>query len=515
MFTQYIDKENKFKSLKYFILITIMPVVGIVAIFSYAFFHVQHEVNSLTVRANSLKVIEQIDKSVFDIQRLRGLTCISKPNKKTLEQIENINAQIPKKLISLKQSLYFIKEDFYLKEELSTFIDDVKKSDLQHLGFENLSQIINQFMIFSYRISHHYKLILEPELNAYILIDNIVYLLPERIEYNGQIRAVSSSLNDKKLPPAKRRHLIAQLDKIKEKLSKLDHNMFLLYKTLDNSKVKEAYQKVVDAQNSIFDFTEEKLLNGDVITFEPDTIFTFLGGNIDLIIDLYDVNLNILNSDLQIRLKKSKRLSAYIAFAALASIMFIVYINLLFYNKNKKFVEKIEKLTITDAMTSLYNRRYFDLIFENLLKTQKRTSQAIAFIMLDIDFFKQYNDTYGHQVGDEALKTVAKCLNGLLKRDGDLAFRLGGEEFGVLCTGLDHSQAFDFANSIRKCVEDEKIEHKSSSASQYVTISIGLVVVEPEFVNSVNDIYRYADEALYKAKANGRNQVCVHYFCSE
>lgn len=182
MFTQDINKENKFKSFKYFILITIMPVVGIVVIFLYAFFYVQHEINSLSVRANSLKVIERIDKSVFDIQRLRGLTCISNPNKKTLEHIENINAQMPKKLISLEQSLYFIKEDFYLKEELSKFIDDVKKSDLQHLGFENLSQIINQFMIFSYRISHHYKLVLEPELNAYILIDNIVYLLPERIE---------------------------------------------------------------------------------------------------------------------------------------------------------------------------------------------------------------------------------------------------------------------------------------------------------------------------------------------
>jgi diguanylate cyclase (GGDEF)-like protein len=134
---------------------------------------------------------------------------------------------------------------------------------------------------------------------------------------------------------------------------------------------------------------------------------------------------------------------------------------------------------------------------------------------LDIDFFKQYNDTYGHQAGDEALKAVAKCLKSSLKREGDLAFRLGGEEFGILCSGLDHSQAFDFANSIRERVEDEKIEHKSSLASQHVTISMGLVVAEPELVNSVNDIYRYADEALYKAKENGRNQVSVYYFCNE
>jgi diguanylate cyclase (GGDEF)-like protein len=132
------------------------------------------------------------------------------------------------------------------------------------------------------------------------------------------------------------------------------------------------------------------------------------------------------------------------------------------------------------------------------------------FIILDIDFFKLYNDTYGHQAGDFAIKTVAKNLKSSLKRAGDMAFRLGGEEFGILCIGMNSSEALSFANSIREKVESEKIEHIKNSASKYLTISMGLVIIEPDFINNVSDLYKHADEALYKAKESGRNQVVVY-----
>ena len=206
------------------------------------------------------------------------------------------------------------------------------------------------------------------------------------------------------------------------------------------------------------------------------------------------------------RVEKSKQLSIYIVLAGLASIFFIIYINMAYY-KNKKFIDKIEELTITDAMTSLYNRRYFDETFDISLKIQQRTKQTLVFIIMDIDFFKKYNDTYGHQAGDAAIKIVAKNLKNSLNRANDMAFRLGGEEFGVLCTGLDAFQAFDFANSIRKKIENEKVEHKKNNASKYLTVSMGLIVVGP---SNINDIYKCADKALYKAKENGRNQVVIY-----
>ncbi len=507
-----LGKKNK--SIKYFVMLAIMPLIAIISMFSYALFHIQKDVDFVHHEMVGLDVITQIEDVVFNIQKLRGLTCIKSPNNGSAESIEFLKETIYKDLTILKQKLFYVKDKSSLRYELLDHIESIDKSSLEYANFDYLSKVIYDFMIFSYRISYQCKLILDPELYSYILVTNIVGYLPELIEYNGQIRAIASSAQSELITEDKKQNIRVQIDKIEERLGIIRYNMSLLNDYVNDKKIKIAYEKMLKAQENILNMADSHFLNAKKISFEADKINSLTTRNIELIIDLYHENSKLLNALLEKRYDHSNKLILYIVIAEFLSILFIIFINLLFYNKNKKFVEKIEKLTITDAMTSLYNRRYFDLIFDKLLKSQKRTEQTLVFIILDIDCFKQYNDTYGHQAGDEALKAVAKCLNSSLKREGDLAFRLGGEEFGILCTGLDDSSAFDFANSIRKRVEEEKIEHKNNLASQYVTISMGLVVVEPEFVNSVNDIYRYADEALYKAKENGRNQVGVYYFCN-
>ena len=184
---------------------------------------------------------------------------------------------------------------------------------------------------------------------------------------------------------------------------------------------------------------------------------------------------------------------------------------MVFYQKNKEFVNKIQKLTITDHMTSLYNRRHFDKEFEKYVKTNQRTNQILIFIILDIDFFKEYNDTYGHDAGDVAIKAVAKVLKDSLQRANDMAFRLGGEEFGILCSESDKNRAISFAQSIKDKIENEKIEHKKNTASKYLTVSMGVFVMESEnAVNTTKNIYRFADQALYEAKENGRNNIVFY-----
>lgn len=501
----YLGKKNK--SVKYFAMLAVVPLFAIVAMFSYALYHVQKDVDFVHHEIVGLDVITQIENVVFNIQKLRGLICTKNQNNGSTESVELLKENIYKDLTSLKQKLSYVKYESSLRYELLEYIKSINKSSLEYANFDYLSRVIYDFMMFSYRISYQCKLILDPVLYSYILVTNVVGYLPELIEYNGQIRAIASSAQGELLSEDKKQNIRVQIHKIEERLGFVRYNMSML----DDKKIEIAYEKMLKAQENILNLASSHFLNGGKIPFEADSINSLTTRNIELIIDLYRENSKLLNTLLEKRYEHSNRLMLYIVIAESLSILFILFINILFYNKNKKFVEKIEKLTITDAMTSLYNRRYFDLIFDNLLKSQKRTAQTLVFIMLDIDCFKQYNDTYGHQAGDEALKAVARCLNSSLKRDGDLAFRLGGEEFGVLCSGLDDSQAFDFANSIRKRVEEENIEHKRNLASQYVTISIGLVVVESAFVNSVNDIYRYADQALYKAKENGRNQVSVYH----
>jgi len=171
---------------------------------------------------------------------------------------------------------------------------------------------------------------------------------------------------------------------------------------------------------------------------------------------------------------------------------------------NKK---KVEYLSITDELTKLYNRRYFNTKIEEELNRAKREDYYISFMMLDIDYFKKYNDTYGHQAGDVALQKISDVLNKHTNRASDFAFRLGGEEFGIIFSLDDKVKSLKFANLIKNEIENLKIEHKSSNISEYVTASIGLVVKKGSLFSNSNALYKEADESLYKAKAQGRNSI--------
>lgn len=503
-------KVKKKRSLYFFIFITLVPVIGIIAIFSYAFAYISKEIDFITHESKGLKVIAQIEQTIFDIQRLRGLSCINNPNKKSIENSEAFKRNILDNLTSLKETLLTIENETLLRRELLQYIDKVKNTPFEDKDYQYFTDAINEFMLFSNRIAYHCKLILDSDLTSFVLIDNVVYLLPELIEYSGRIRAIASSINGNSLTSEQTEQIVIQQEKIKERLDKLDYNKLFMYEKVDKDLLTQSHENIIKTQRRVLEFAKDKLLKNDKVYFEPYDIFTLITNDIDLIINLYNSNLKLLNKNLEKKLEKEKGLSALIFFTGLISVIFIIHINIIFYLKNRDYIDKIEELTITDGMTSLYNRRYFDETFELFLKIQQRIKQTPVFIILDIDYFKQYNDTYGHQAGDIAIKTVAKQLKNSLRRAGDMAFRLGGEEFGILCTEQSKPQALSFADEIRKRVEDEKVEHKKSGVSKYLTISIGVIIIEPKFVNNVTDIYRYADEALYRAKNEGRNRVVLY-----
>ncbi|MDY0122506.1 MAG: diguanylate cyclase [Sulfurimonas sp.] len=171
----------------------------------------------------------------------------------------------------------------------------------------------------------------------------------------------------------------------------------------------------------------------------------------------------------------------------------------------------IEKLSITDELTSLYNRRHFNDVLTREFSRAKREKQPIAFLMFDVDFFKDYNDTYGHQKGDMALKEIGRLLNHFSKRGSDFAFRLGGEEFGLIYSEKSFEEALAFAQKLREEIEDLGILHSSSSISDVLTISIGLVYFASVEEINENSIYKQVDENLYKAKESGRNRVIASY----
>lgn len=171
--------------------------------------------------------------------------------------------------------------------------------------------------------------------------------------------------------------------------------------------------------------------------------------------------------------------------------------------------KEISKLLITDYLTKIHNRRHFNTTFDIELKRSKRDSKNIIFMILDIDYFKQYNDTYGHDAGDKALHEVAQALKYTLKRSHDFVFRLGGEEFGIITSGIDLEGIEVLSKYLRESIEHLEIEHKESKVNDFLTISIGVKMVESTSAITQNEIYQLADKALYKAKNNGRNTAVI------
>ncbi|WNL13090.1 cache domain-containing protein [Aliarcobacter cryaerophilus] len=172
---------------------------------------------------------------------------------------------------------------------------------------------------------------------------------------------------------------------------------------------------------------------------------------------------------------------------------------------NKKH---IEELSITDDLTKIYNRRFFNIKIEEEINRAKRDKKELCLIILDIDFFKQYNDTYGHQEGDIVIKSVANVLKNRTNRADDFAFRVGGEEF-VIITHIEKDKVLNYANSIKDDIENLKIEHRGNKASKYVTISLGVVCKNAIEINSSEELYKEADDNLYEAKRSGRNCVVI------
>lgn len=173
--------------------------------------------------------------------------------------------------------------------------------------------------------------------------------------------------------------------------------------------------------------------------------------------------------------------------------------------REKDYIESLHLLSITDTLTDLYNRRYFNEMAPKLISLSKREKHALIFFILDIDYFKQYNDTYGHIKGDEALQKISKALKDHIQRGDDFIFRLGGEEFAGIVLSEDIEECHIWIKSICKIIEDLKIEHSSSTISPYITVSVGVTTVYPDDGLNIEQIYALADKALYAAKEDGRN----------
>ncbi|MGF1540190.1 MAG: diguanylate cyclase domain-containing protein [Pleurocapsa sp.] len=167
--------------------------------------------------------------------------------------------------------------------------------------------------------------------------------------------------------------------------------------------------------------------------------------------------------------------------------------------------KKLQQLAILDGLTGIANRRYFDLVLNNEWQRLARERQPLSLILCDIDYFKAYNDAYGHPQGDRCLQKVAKILRTSIRRPADLVARYGGEEFAVILPNTDFNGAFFVATQIKERLAQKQIAHCNSKISNYITCSIGIITQVPQSTQTAKIAVALADRALYRAKKQGRD----------
>ena len=178
-------------------------------------------------------------------------------------------------------------------------------------------------------------------------------------------------------------------------------------------------------------------------------------------------------------------------------------------HKAEALADKLITISSKDGLTGINNRRHFDEYLDNEWNRSARTSTPLSLILCDIDFYKAYNDTYGHLAGDDCLKKIAHVLEHYARRASDMAARYGGEEFVIILPETSSSKAKHIAEEIRVAIEDLQILHKASDVSDHITVSLGVATQIPTRHTKPHGLINLADEAMYEAKRKGRNQVIV------
>lgn len=177
--------------------------------------------------------------------------------------------------------------------------------------------------------------------------------------------------------------------------------------------------------------------------------------------------------------------------------------------ERKKAEEYLERLSALDGLTGIANRRCFDQFLDSQWVKSQTTASPLSLIMIDIDIFKSFNDTYGHQKGDDCLKLVANTLDQIVSSPPNLVARYGGEEFAAVLPNTTTESAFILAEKMRKSIEELEIQHSQSPNSKVVTVSIGVATVIPDKCLNSFHLIQAADQALYQAKELGRNRVTI------
>lgn len=198
----------------------------------------------------------------------------------------------------------------------------------------------------------------------------------------------------------------------------------------------------------------------------------------------------------------------YVHFTGTSEELTSIILRLSAHVQRMQYLHKVENLCVTDTLTGVYNRRKFDIEADRCWRQSQRQQTPCSLLLLDIDHFKLYNDTYGHLQGDECLIQVAQLMKQEAVRARDIVARIGGEEFAILLPDTPREGAIHVAQRILTAIGQANIEHEHAPLGR-ISMSIGMACITPDKTDKLEQWKAYADGALYGAKSKGRNQLCL------
>lgn len=512
----FIKKKSHDHLLLRFISAILIPTVFLCISISFGIGNIHKQYLFTQKEVLGTQAVHLLFDAFTDLQKIRGFSRID-----SWSETPNFTTQRQERMINFKNRFNTpeaqkLSHDFGIEKEVAAIL--LGTQNLYDPGNRTLSRdeifiryttIIEKLNSVILMVADRSNLILDPELDTYYLMEIAVKQTPDLCEAFASIRGLGSGM-------------IAQGNSTEEQNQLFQEKISIMHDQLRKFKrIKTIFRETTPSTQLSFMNNESKLDLTTSSFFQAckslhennhnlSAIFFFQQGSdvIDVLAKTFTLATTMLETRLDQRLTGYLQLLTLTLLLSIVTIAAIFYFSLSFYRLQQGSYRKLERISITDPLTSIPNRRYLNMIFDSEIQRARRDELGVAFGIMDIDFFKRFNDTYGHHGGDLALQKVAGALKSSLQRAGDFYFRFGGEEFCFLFNASSLATAKATGEGIRAAVEQLEIEHRGNPVSCFVTISLGVAFLPRTTTENLDYMIKQADDLLYEAKAKGRNK-CI------
>jgi diguanylate cyclase (GGDEF)-like protein len=511
------ESQNR-PNLRRYLFATIIPIILLSVTLIFSILDQIEQYKFTQKELTGIQTIEHLYDGLTELQKIRGYTQIALwKNGESHENLKRLKNQFLNRFH--QQSWILQVEEFNLQAESDFLYDQAQKLfqvDLPYAQGLNLfaeySNLITGLLQLMQLTADRSNLILDPELDTYYLIDILDKQLPYLAESIGRVRGTGSGLISKGVASKEDfKHLQSYLAAIQTRIENIENAQAIIAKVA--SDMTENLHLVPDEFDEAVTmlYKESSLIKDEQTCKEmhPEIFFQLATHTIELLTTPYHAGVVMLTSRVQARQDKYLMRGIIVFCGTGIAIILMLYFNRAFYLYDRKHYETVEKLSVTDQLTGLYNRRHFYTTFPRELRNTLRYGGRLYLGILDVDYFKRYNDTYGHPEGDLVLQQIAKAMNGVLQRAGDYCFRIGGEEFSFFFNEPDLTKAEHLIGRMCSKIEDLAIIHEGNQPYGVVTVSIGLIEVPAYPDSALEPLMSKADQALYTAKETGRNRYVV------